>query len=123
MSYIRDRVWQIAKSRFRGTEHENNWLYITTYYNHIGGRELSMYCTPEEHKTVRILGKLDKQDLVLTINEQKQYKYYPMEQLLQSPKVFSYADEPMEQQVTRRIRKGTIYGKYVCHYYVIGGEK
>ena len=121
MSGIEDRRWLMAKAKYRGTEHDNNWVYIITYYNHIGGKVLRMYSTPEENKTCRVLCKLDNSNEVLTVDEHNRYHCYPADLILSSPKVFSYASETMEKKVTHRLRKGQVYGKRSFSYYTLEG--
>lgn len=121
MTYINDVKWQMAKAKYRGTEHDNDWVYIITYYNHIGGKVLRMYSTPEENQTCRVLCKLDNSDQVLTVNEHHSYKYYPADIILSSPKVFSYASETMEKKVRHRLRKAQVYGKHSFTYYTLEG--
>lgn len=122
MSYIKDRLWQIAKAKYRGSKHINNWVYIVTYYNHIGGNILTMYCTPEENKPCRVLCKVDNKDKVLTIDEYNKYNFYTVEQLLDSPKLFSYSDSSMDTKITYYFRKDTVFGNKDFSYYVLGGE-
>lgn len=123
MSYNnKDRLWIKAKGKYKGTKYDNDWIRIITYYNHIGGKVMRMYSVPEKNKTCRVLCKLDNDNLVLTVNEHNQYHYYDADLLLQSPKIFSYADEKMEDKVIHHLRKGTVYGKYTFSYYTLEGE-
>ena len=122
MSYVKDGLWIISKAIFRGTKYENDWVHIMTYYNVHNGRILSMYCTPEENQPVRVLGKLDDEDKVLTINENGRYKYYSNDQIKHAPKVFNYADEEMTKRKRYHLKDGKINGKVNFYYYVAEGE-
>lgn len=121
MSYIKDILWQRAKAKYRGTEHDNDWVYIITYYNHIGGNILNMYCTPEEYKPCRVLCKLDNEDRVLVVDENENYRFYSVEDLLSSPKVFSYAHKPMSKEKNYAFKQGTVFGNKNFKYYTLGG--
>lgn len=121
MSYTKDKLWQLAKARFKGTEKANNWVYIITYYNHIGGNTLSLFCTPEEMRPCRVLCKLDNKNKVLTKDEHSRYRFYTVEELLESPKVFSYEDEPMTKVKRHWFKDDSVYGKKTFYYYELGG--
>jgi capsular polysaccharide biosynthesis protein len=118
-----DRLWKIAKAKYRGTQQANNWVYIITYYNHLGGNILSMYVTPEEYKTCRVLCKLDNEDKVLTVNENNKYLFYTTESLLKSPKLFSYAETKMTKKTTYTFKNSKVFNQKVFTYYSLGGGK
>lgn len=118
MSYTKDYLWKLAKTKYKGSKYANNWVYIVTYYNYIGGNTLSMICVPEINKSVRILGKLDNKDKVLVLTEDGSYEYYSTNEILIAPKEFKYTDEQMTEIKKYKLDTDTILGNNYCTYYV-----
>lgn len=117
LSYVKDRIWQMAKAKYRGTKYENNWVYIITYYNHCNGKTLSMYCTPEENKSCRVLCKLDNKDKVLTVDENNKFHFYSVNALLGSHKVFSYSTKVMTNKRSYHLNEDTVFGSHDFNFY------